>query len=53
MRRRRRWSSEPMKRSTADADPSLLRALKHDELTSRAISEAADAGDALAQPLDA
>jgi glucokinase len=36
-----------------DIEPgaSLLRNLKHDELTSRAISEAADAGDALARRL--
>jgi glucokinase len=34
-----------------DESASLLRSLKHDELTSRAISEAADAGDALARRL--
>ena len=35
----------------SDTKPSLLRSLKHDELTSRAISEAADAGDVLARRL--
>jgi glucokinase len=34
-----------------DTSPSLLRSLKHDALTSRAISEAADAGDDLARRL--
>jgi glucokinase len=34
-----------------DTKPSLLRSLNHDDLTSRAISEAADAGDELAQRL--
>jgi glucokinase len=34
-----------------DANPSRLRSLKHDELTSRAISEAADAGDPLSRRL--
>jgi glucokinase len=35
----------------SDDSPSLLRDLNHDELTSRAISQAADAGDELAQRL--
>jgi glucokinase len=35
----------------SDSSPSLLRNLKHDELTSRAISEAANAGDPLARRL--
>lgn len=34
-----------------DTRPSLLRELKHDEITSRAISKAADAGDELAYRL--
>lgn len=34
-----------------DSNPSLLRSLKHDELTSRAISLAADSGDLLARRL--
>ena len=51
MRRRPRWSSEPMRLSTATPAPARLRELKHDELTSRAISKAADAGDELAHRL--
>jgi glucokinase len=35
----------------SEKNPSLLRSLKNDELTSRAISEAADAGDPLARRL--
>jgi glucokinase len=35
----------------ADTKPSRLRSLEHDELTSRAISEAADSGDELARRL--
>jgi glucokinase len=35
----------------SDSSASLLRALKHDDLTSRAISEAAEAGDHLARRL--